>query len=272
MFDIFGIRARRKAKREAEEAARLAEQQERKRKYQERKAKITDYIKAYDHDQFNKTWEANKKHEKFAEEANSKCPKCGSTNVINRITRTKGEIHGKGEFSSYSSSSHFLFGSSSHHSGGGYSEIDGELDTLPVNKCKDCGHEWQIKEPYREKEDDIFSAFDYTNERLFDKVKDYYKLKYDPDDVTEECNSLEEVREKYIKEAQDHWCLKKFRGHPKYMIEYAFWQGMTKYSWYHEGYERRFGYSESLDQYSYTMPDELWEIVKKLLDWQGKEE
>jgi hypothetical protein len=271
MFDIFGIRARRQAKREADEAARIAAQQERKRKYQERKAKIDAYLSEYHKKQFNITWEANKKHREFAEEQNSICPKCGSKNIINRVSRGKGEIHGEGHHSSEYSSSHFLFGSHSEYSSHGYSKLDGEFDTLPVNKCKDCGHEWHIKEPLRDREEDIFSQFEYENERLFDYVREYYELEYDPNDITEECNSLDEVIERFFEKTKDHWCLAKFRKVPRYMIDYALYQGMTKYSWHTRDLGGELGYREDLDEYSYVMPDDVWEIVKKIIHWEGNE-
>lgn len=272
MFDIFGIRKRREERRLAKEAARQAEMQEKKRQYQERKKLITDYLDAYMKKEHEKCSEEYLKDKERAEKINSKCPKCGSINIVNHIRRTKGEIHGKGSISGFSSHSSGLFSSYSHSSIHGSSRIDGELDTLPVNKCNDCGNEWKVEEAKHSDTHNIFSAYDSTYPNsLYFRIDEYFELSYDPDDITEECNSLEEKREKYINDiASRKHTFYFYKDVPRYMIEYALYKGITQYHYREENLDERFGFSEDVDEYSYQMPDELWNIVKKMINWESQ--
>lgn len=272
-FDIFGIRARRAAK----EAERLAKIKEAKRVYQERKAKIDAYLGDYiaKRDKCdNELYESRKEH---AKEVNTKCPKCGSLKVVNKIKKAKGEIHGSGSssFECYGSSG--LFSHFYSSSGSGESKIDGELDTYPVNYCNTCGHEWEIKEVKYEFSDNIFERYSsFYTEYLFNKVEEYINLTYDPSDITEKFDSLEEKQADFIaKYGNDNFWLRQYKRVPRYMLDYAFYNGMCK--WFmplsdEEEYTKYFGYTANVDEYSYVMPDNIWEIVKKLVQWEGEEE
>ena len=265
MFDIFGIRAYFKAKREEKEH-RL---KEKKQRYQNRKKIIQDYLKDYykkDFDHRKKEYEENQKR---ANELNSKCPKCGSINVINNIRRTKGEIHGESH-TYHSSSSHFL--SSSNFFSSGHGKIDGELDTLPINKCKDCGNEWNIEKAKFPTEHNIFSIYSSNLPLyLYDRIEEYLKMEYDPNDITDVCNSLEEKRQEYINKCRNGCMLKQAQYLPKYMIGYLVWKGMTEYHYREESLDKALGYNEKLDEFSYVTPDELWKIIKEIIDWKGED-
>lgn len=269
-FDIFGTKKRKAAK----EAARLEEIRIKKEKYQERKKLISDYLNAYYEEEYKKAQKEQKKYNEIAKEANSVCPKCGSKNIINKIRRTKGEIHGEGYSHVYPSS--FLLSSS--YSSSSYSNLDGEVDTHPVNKCKDCGNEWAIKEPQKAAEENIFNnSFSLKPGFLYRKIRSYFSLKYDPTDIKEECNSLEEVQEKYIKDYSGMWVIKPYQRIPKYMIEYAIFDALIDdiVGWngvHDKKTAELFGYNENDDQFSYVMPDKVWEVAKKLIKWEGEEQ
>lgn len=135
-------------KKKKEEALEKKRQEE-LHKLQLRKEKYNRYKEYIDSvvSQFNSE-EENKRHEYIDEIRNENkvhnqtCPNCKSENIIQVFRRPKGEIHGS--LDSYSSHSFRLFGSYSSHKSLG--NIDGNLDTLRVNQCKDCGQEWEHKD------------------------------------------------------------------------------------------------------------------------------
>ena len=56
------------------------------------------------------------------------------------------------------------------------------------------------------------------------------------------------------------------------MIEHALYKGFTEHYFGLEYLDKKlFNYKEGDDQYSYTMTDEMWEIVKKIIGWEGIE-
>ena len=280
-MDLFGFKARKqarlareKAEREKAEAERLEQARRNKEAYQSRKAQIEKYLKEYHSKQYDIAKEyVDKENAKIYKE-NSVCPKCGSHNVINHIKRVKGEVHGSGSHRSYSSASHSLFSGSYSHSSYGDSKLDGELDTFPVNKCKDCGNEWAIteKEKVSDYNNDEFSHYDSTAPGyLFRRVKEYLDMKYDPYDVTERFNSLQEKLDDFVAGTSKIYILKAYRTAPRYMVEYALYEGINESSYSRNNLDNRFGSIKDKDHYSYTMPDELWEIVKIILGWKGEE-
>lgn len=255
MIDLFGIRAKRKARR-------LAQAQAEKEKYQERKRLIDDYLKKYraeEHEKAQKVYEA---HLATAKEQNSTCPKCKSKNVVHRITRLQGEVHGSGSFRS--SSSHFLFASSSSHRS--RFNVDGSMDTLPVNKCKDCGHEWNITETHFPKTNNEFTGGEAW--LFYEDIKQYLELEYDPYDKTETCNSLEEKQEAFL-ESRSWRCYSVYNTAPRYMLDYALFKGAPSVWYGEEDIIRRLGIKSGDDEYSYVMPDEIYEIVKRLVERKG---
>ena len=273
MFDLFGIKARKKAKTEEQERLKLLELQEKKKKYQERKEKITSWHNDYYEREVKNISEYNQKRLEKIEKENSVCPKCGSKNIINKIKRAKGEVHGDSHTYSTSSYSSFLFGSSSYSSSHSNSKIDGELDTFPVNKCKDCGNEWNVKTFEKCKVIDDFSQRDsYVPGFLRRRIDEYLEMKYDPSDLTDPCNSLEEKKEAFIKKYSTTYVFDKYRIAPRYMLEYALYNAISPHEYFIEDIKKEYGYSKKCDKYSYEMPDELWEIVKKIIGWKGTEE
>jgi hypothetical protein len=92
-----------------------------------------------------------------------------------------------------------------------------------------------------------------------------------------ECNSLEEVQEKYIENYSDMWVIKPYRHVPRYMIEYAIFNALTDDIVGWNGVRDKktaeiFGYNENDDQFSYIMPDKVWEVARKLIKWEGEEQ
>ena len=243
---------------------RLAKAKAKRDAYQARKAKIDSWHQSYWSKQYDKKEDAYKEALKEAEKKNSVCPKCGSTNVVNHIRRNKGELHGEGEISGGFS----LFGGSVY----GHSNIDGKLDTLPVCKCNDCGNEWYLEVPQKKKTDDEFDSYYSSNpERLVSHIHEYLSMRFNPKDLDETCNSLEEKREEFVKRWNSGWPFDLYRTCPRYMIDVAVWEGMHSY-WKKDELESIFGYDEDLDQYSYRMSDKLWEVVKLVIGWKGTEE
>jgi ribosomal protein S27AE len=270
MFDIFGIRARRKAKQEEAEKVRLEELAQKKKAYQERKAKICAFLEENNRKENERTSKEYVKELERVKEYNSKCPKCGSKNIVNHIRRTKGEIHGEGKSYTTGSSSHFLFSSHSSFSSGSHSKIDGELDTLPVNRCNDCGNEWVIKEAQYPKTCNKFSHYSsLTPGFLYRRVTEYLDLKYNPEDITEECNSLEEKREAFFNTYKASFWFDGYRELPKYMLDYVLWEGINERHYRLEAVQKDpfWGVTENTDQYSYEMPEKLWNIVQRIIGW-----
>lgn len=250
------------------EAARQQLAQEVKRQYQERKKLIVDYIAGYNSRRWKADGEYYGNEQERAKKCNSVCPKCGSTHVINHIKRAKGEIHGEGTSKHYSSSSSFLFSHSSTHSGSSHSKIDGELDTLPVNKCKDCGNEWAIEIVKFVGSDNDFEAYQsHYPDKLRCRIEQFHELEYDPYDVTEECNSLEEMQDKFFKECG--YFPSEYKKAPRYVLEYALYQAVKRHYLFdmEDIPSSIFGLivEDVTDEYMYTMPDDTWDLVKKIL-------
>lgn len=110
-------------------------------------------------------------HNRRESEHNGKCSKCNSTNINGRIRRIKGEIAGR--------------------SSGDWG-LSGEIDTLGVNKCNDCGHEWKIYEgkPFYIDYGDIIG---YVN-TLMRFVGKYSsgEIDWNPNDLSEKFTSKDE--------------------------------------------------------------------------------
>ena len=278
MFDLFGIKAR-KAKKGAEKMAKeekeLLEAAEKKKAYQERKKMIIDFLSNYRKELQEKSYKRYAEKKKEADEKNSTCPRCGSKNVVHKITRTKGEIHGEGTSSSYGSLGGSIFGVSGYLSGNGHSTIDGELDTLQINRCKDCEEEWNIEEVEESLHyGDVFCNYDsFAPGFLYRRVEEYYEMKYDPKDVKNEFNSLEEMHEDFFNRYSNSYYFDDYKKVPRYMIDYALYKGFTEHYYGLEDLNKKlFNYKKDDDEYSYQMSDEMWEVVKKMIGWKGTEE
>lgn len=247
-----------KRKREAE---RLAKAQAERERYQERKRMIVEYLKEYRRRKSEQETERYFNDQKEAEKENAVCPLCHSKNVVHHIVRTKGELHGDG--SSHFGSSSFLFSHSA------YSDpdwkIDGALDTLPVNKCNDCGHEWNIKKAEQVETNDWYCR-NYA-QWFYDDIKDYLRIDFDPYDKTEQYNSLEEKQNALAENVSKRFFIEPLRNAPRYMLDYMVFCGHSKY----DDSTEIFGFKPDDDEYSYIMPDRIFEIVKRLIKWEGED-
>ena len=169
----------REAKRKQEEANAIAF----KKEYQS----TLDLLQLKVREENTKSYEIQKS---YAERTNSTCPKCKGKNVIDKIQRLQGEIHG--------SSSIYGSGNLFHSSISGSGSIDGKIDTNEINCCKDCGNEWKK-----------VKSTDYSYKSLSDKIDRFvyhvrgfynaYHCTFDPKDIHEKYNSLEEKRTDLIK-------------------------------------------------------------------------
>lgn len=135
---------REEALRQKEEAKRLLLQQ-RKEKYTLVKNYIDDIVKTHEDNEYKKMKAYEYEEEQKNKNSNSKCPNCHHNDIIQVYKRPKGEIHGSLDSHSSHYSSHGLFSGYSSSTSKATGKIDGSLDTLRVNQCKDCGHEWEIK-------------------------------------------------------------------------------------------------------------------------------
>lgn len=206
-----------------------------KRAYKERKEKILSFITIYQ----KKIEEAElakvAKMRKEAEAINSECPLCHSHEVIHTVK--------------------------SVYVPDVYSD---QNRTFSVNKCKQCENEWEIKSAdvnYEER-----SAFNPIYcQLLVGKIEDYFDIRYNPKDLTEEFNSLAEKREDFIKATQLAWYnLKFYTNFPRYMIEYVIYIGATRGD-YDYKICNKLGITDNVDSYSFTLSNEHWDIVKRLI-------
>lgn len=205
-FSYFKKLKEEKIKR-AQEELRLAEEAkqkaiaERKTLYNTYKEYIDDIVKAHNKDQAQKRNNYIDKKEKENKESNHKCPRCGCTETIEVYRRPKGELDGSFSSSSSSSYSHGLFsgyGESSHSSRG---SIKGSLDTLKVNRCTKCEHEWEILPEviYPSQVDYFFGEEDwdtYAKYFINDVTRLIHKIEeFDPNQLDNKYNSIDEIIE-----------------------------------------------------------------------------
>ena len=213
IFDYF--------KKKKEERARLLEENRRKMednlrkeklRYNERKLYIDDFVNKLNFAEHEKEMESVKSHNDCAKKRNSMCPNCCSKDIVHKFKRQKGEIHGSIDGENYSSHSGFLFGSSSYQSGYVNGKIDGNLDTLKVNKCNHCGNEWEIMEEklYLSSKDYYLGKIDWkfnTNYFIkscmfaFDKIDEF-----NPSRLDEDCNTIEEKIEQQVNYIKEKCC------------------------------------------------------------------
>ena len=163
---------------------------------------------------------------KEIDKKNTTCPKCGSNKITDKISRNEGHLEGH----SYSSSSGSLFGFSSSGSG----SIKGDWDTNLVNKCGDCSNEWK-KEAYAESIYCNHMDMELLYLRWYCSILDEIKnIKFDPLDLDEKCNSLEEKKshfEEKLKEQSEN--IKRFWGnHSIELIELSLLEMIYPYSSY----------------------------------------
>lgn len=222
--------------RRAEEELRLAEEAkqkaiaERKASYNTRKEYINELVTTHNKEQAQKRNNHIDKKEKENKEANHKCPRCGCTETIEVFRRPKGELNGSFSSSSSSSYSHSAclftsrgYGESSHSSRG---DIKGSLDTLKVNRCTKCEHEWEILPEviYPSQVDYFFGEEDwgtYAKYFINDVTRLIHKIEeFDPNQLDNKFNSVDEI----IEDAKNDIWYKKVKDWSLELLYYMAYQ------------------------------------------------
>jgi hypothetical protein len=200
-------------KRKKEEALEKKRQEElhqlqlRKEKYNQYKEYIDSVISQFESEEDDKRNEYMDKVREENKIHNQTCPNCGSKNTIQVFRRPKGEIHGS--LNGYSSYDSYLFGSYSSHRS--FGKIDGNLDTLKVNQCKECGQEWE----HKDEKQIVYRDYWYSGKcNRYENVSSFLRRvwyliedieKYDPNKLDNPCNSVQEFIEMKKEEICKHW-------------------------------------------------------------------
>lgn len=158
--------------------------------FRERKNYIDDFIKQYTETEKQKQKDYIEKENKIAEICNSRCPKCKSHDIIHKYKTYKGETNTK------------------------------------INQCKSCGHEFEYKEQrYLWSDDYYYYKIDIKlNSYLFltDISKALDELNnFNPNRLTEECNTIEEKKIQLCKRLKEHYIYVKIMNYPIEVIIYA---------------------------------------------------
>ena len=185
----------------------LHQLQLRKEKYNRYKEYVDSIVSQFKSEEENKRHEYMDKIREVNKILNRTCSNCGSKNIIQVFRRHKGEIHGS--LNSYSSYNSCLFGSHSSHRTSG--KIDGNLDTLKVNQCKDCGQEWE----HKDEKQMVYSSNWYSgkcdrNETVPSFLRRVWYLiedieKFDPNKLDNPFNSVQELIETKKEEICKYW-------------------------------------------------------------------
>lgn len=137
---------------------------------------------------------------------NSRCPKCLSNHVNDRVQRIQGAFSGS------------ISGSSSLFGGSIYGSSSGKIDTNEVNKCNDCGHEWKKHDYKFSYETDEFQTQLKNVVWWFTKYVELVDCEYDPLDINEKFNSLEEKKIHIQKEFDEYFTAARAKD---------FWKGIS---------------------------------------------
>ena len=267
-MDIFGFKKRRE-KRLAEKKAVANEMKKlnlerimaEKELYQHRKRTIDNYLEKYRKRQLDNAMAYIEKENEKVRAKNNTCLKCGSTDTIHIMKHISGEIIGANHI--YSSS----YGLNHHINGS--SKLNGEIDTFPVNKCKACGNEWAVEKELKEQDFvvDDYDDFNSVAPGFFARrIHEYFNIEFNPDDITDPCNSIDEKRDELVHRMNTNTILDEYRKAPRYMLEYAAYLGMNDSMWLYND-ETVFGTVKGKDKYSYVFPEETWKAVIKLIGW-----
>lgn len=129
--------------------------------------------------------ECYKSEKERFKKADEICPKCKSTNVVNIIIPSKGEINGLHSIPPYEI---FRYGSYRHS----YCFISGNVANIEINKCNDCNNEWKK------------ATFESSSIPSWESKMSFFKL-------TVKYLSEEEIQEKiqeepyYVKDVINFW-------------------------------------------------------------------
>ena len=198
MWNIFKSKAQKEkeaseklAKQEAENKAKIEKERLKEEKIESLKKEYQDVSERFKKEIESKNDNIIETRKWSVERTNSTCPKCGSKKLIDKVSRIKGEIDGESSSSFSSNSSSSIF---SHYSSSRFdseSSLHGEIDTLSVNKCAECGNEWKKEEMKYSRPYDMEDYF----EPIYYSLKEFYDAKnvsFDSSDLSEKFNSKEE--------------------------------------------------------------------------------
>lgn len=205
-FDYFKKLKEARLKAEAEKRAEIVRIE--KERYNIIKSYIQKHIDAVERLEDAKRDSYMELFNKEAEKNNSICPKCKHSNVFQVYHRPKGEITGSLDSKSESLFRAGLFGGGYYHSSA-KGTLNGQFDTLKVNKCGDCNHEWEyvdligivFSSDYYPQKVDYSRDVPYFIEDCHDAIEDLKN--FDPSKITEECNTLEEKEAQLISRLKD---------------------------------------------------------------------
>ena len=208
MWPFSYFRKRKEEKFQKLEEIRLEKLRKEKEKFRKKKEYIDVFVSNHNKQENEKKDKFLDKLNKEIEKDNSTCPNCKGNNIIQVYRRPKGEL--KGSLDSFSTSSHSssLFSSSSSHYSKTNGNIEGQLDTLRVNKCNDCGQEWEIKskEFLAKYYPDKVDYEDYVYYFLNDCCRKISELnEFNPNDLNEECCSIDEKKQQCIQKIKESW-------------------------------------------------------------------
>jgi hypothetical protein len=191
--------------RQKEEKRRIEEEKIRQKKefFIKKQTFIDKIVEEHNNIERKKRYDYEKEENNNIDKWNSSCRNCNSTDIIQVFRRQQGQIDGSLNGNSYHSSSHSFFSGSSYSSSSVKGHLHGELDTLAVNKCKVCGHEWERKKYKSIFQDDYYyNKIDYkrickkliiTLFDLLDELKNF-----NPNKLDETCSTLDEKKKQLI--------------------------------------------------------------------------
>lgn len=265
MWDIFGIKARRAAKKAEQERLEQERKEARKAFILKRKKIVKDYLEQKDLERWEKAQKLAEKDKQRVDRHNSTCPNCGSKNAVNKFVRLKGSLDGKLKGSSYGSHYSSLFGGGGRSCGSIDGSIHGEMDTIEVRECRDCGNQWEIEKP----------AHAFTG----DYVNNPYSIGFEGE-VDSLYRKIEAIVEDGKWPSDEPWCVRYFKDTPREVIEYLIFGYYFGYGGPHRWYrddneiETIFGIPATKDPehlrpevegYEFQFTDELWDTIQKLI-------
>lgn len=152
--------------------------QERRARYQKRREYLDDSSSSLINTIYDEKIKTANNLNTSIDKSNGICPHCKGTNIIQQYHRSKGDIRSSGSFIEPS--------------------LSGDVDTLRVNKCNDCGNEWEYKEHCYTY--DAYSNTESNLRYLIGQLDDIVNVEYDSSSISEEYNSRKEKKQALIDE------------------------------------------------------------------------
>lgn len=116
----------------------------------------------------------------------------------------------------------------------------------------------------------IYPFGKYASSSFCYNIISFKQLDYDPYSKIELYDSFKEKQDAFIKENRLKYAseYKYYRNAPKFILDYVVFNGR----WAILDSERKLlGIKEDDDEYSYVMPDSIFEVVVKLIRWEGEQ-